>query len=870
MKLSLSTCTYPFPVLILLLFTACIAAAQEDTPAPVDTVRIPASPVDTLAADTLRQDSIALGMNRSGMDTVVDYSARDSIVFDVKSRLMRLYGDAVVVKGAQRLTAAYIEIDFVNSTLHAEARFDSATGRYYGVPVFRDDQEELSANALTYNFRTRRGTLGAAETRFEDGFYYGERIKRVDENTLFVRDGRYTTCDAPHPHYYFSSPRMKVEVGDRIFADQVALNVADVPIFYIPFGIFFASRGGKQSGLIIPRWSQTTERGFTLEGLGFFWAGNDYIDYRLETDLYSKGGFSLRNYFRYALRGVIDVSNLQFTYGRTRSDPDEELDNSYTVGYQHQMRIGRRSRLGGNLNFASQNAIRKNRLRLGEIPGSELEDYTTQRITSDFSYSTAWDWGGAFSTSYRRAQNIITNELDVGVPLSFSLPSWTPFTNATGALELLQSLSLGYSAAANLQWVRQDTLPTGGFRVHDFRSGITHQPTISLSPKFGFFTLQPSFAYMASTFFRRTFKQTVGDTVITSFISGIRSAQWWSTGLSFSTRLYGIVQPRILGINAIRHTITPTIGVRYSPDFGAPEYGYYDQVFNPRTNAIERYSIFEGDASAASIPGQGLQQVITLDLRNDFEAKIAQGDTVEDRKVRLLSLGLSTSYNAAAYNNIRWSPITMNLSTELGSIGYLSGNAQFNLYDIDSLGRTTPNLLIRSGKGLVRVQSAGISFGTSFSDRGFVTGSTATAVADSAAARRERFNFEQVEFDQRQFFGEQVRGASEFRVPWEISLSGSYNVSRISATELQSSFNLQTSFSFSLTPTTMISSRGSYDFTLGKFLIPAIGLTKDLHCWEMKLDWVPSGFGRGFYFRIGLKSPQLQDIKLERSQTFYD
>src|SRR5690606_23652566 len=88
MKLSLSTCTYPFPVLILLLFTACIAAAQEDTPAPVDTVRIPASPVDTLAADTLRQDSIALGMNRSGMDTVVDYSARDSIVFDVKSRLM--------------------------------------------------------------------------------------------------------------------------------------------------------------------------------------------------------------------------------------------------------------------------------------------------------------------------------------------------------------------------------------------------------------------------------------------------------------------------------------------------------------------------------------------------------------------------------------------------------------------------------------------------------------------------------------------------------------------------------------------------------------------------------------------------------------
>ncbi len=862
MKFTTGSIIYLLIPLLLLVLKHGSAIAQTDEPASADTLLVPAP------ADPPGADSLALRTSRSGIDTVVDYSARDSTVFDVRGRIIRLYGDAEVVTGAQKLTAAYIEIDFLQSTLYAEARYDSATRRYYGVPVFRDAAEELSANTLTYNFKTKRGTLGAAETRFEDGFYYGEKIKRVSENILFVEDGRYTTCDAPHPHYFFSAPRMEVIVGDKVLADQVALNVADVPIFFIPFGIFFPSRGGKQSGLIIPQWSQSAELGFTLRGLGFFWAGTDYLDSRLTADLYSKGGFSLKNETRFALRGVIDVSNLQTTFGRTRNDPDEELTNSYIASYTHQMRIGRNSRLGGRLNFASQNAIRRNYTRSGEFT-EHLEDITTQLITSDFSYSTSWDWGSA-SASFQRTQNIISNELDVSLPLSLSLPTWTPFSGATGALSALESFSLGYTSTATVNWVRQDTLPGGGFRVRDTRAAWNHQPTIGISPKLGYFTFQPSISYSESWFLRRAFKETVGDTVLTSFLPGPYRAYSWSAGANVSTRLYGILQPRIFGINAIRHTITPTIGLRYSPDFGKRSFGFYDEVFNPRTNTIDKYSIFEGDASVGSYPSAGLQQLITVNLRNEFEAKIAQGDTLEDRKVRLLSLGLGTAYNAAAYDNFRWSPVTMDISTELGPIGYVSGNASFSLYDQDSLGRRIPELLIKKGKGLWRVQNAGISFQTTFSDQGFTTGATSAAVADSAAARRERFNFEQIPFNQAEFFGEHVRGVSEFQIPWQIGVSGSYNVSRIRAEELQTSFNLSTTFSFSLTPTTMISSSGSYDFKLGKFLIPSISLFKNLHCWEMAFDWRPSGYGRGFYFRIGLKADQLRDIKLEQTQSFYN
>jgi hypothetical protein len=52
---------------------------------------------------------------------------------------------------------------------------------------------------------------------------------------------------------------------------------------------------------------------------------------------------------------------------------------------------------------------------------------------------------------------------------------------------------------------------------------------------------------------------------------------------------------------------------------------------------------------------------------------------------------------------------------------------------------------------------------------------------------------------------------------------------------------------------------------LGKtFVIPEINFAKDLHCWEMQFRWMVGGFSQGFYFRLGLKAPQLRDIQLER------
>ena len=110
-------------------------------------------------------DSIRVGARTpSGAGTAISYSSRDSMKLSISGKVMRLYGDAEVIKGAMRLTAGYIEIDFRTSELTARAVYDSATRQYVGIPVFKDATQEFSALSMRYNFRTGKGITEAAET----------------------------------------------------------------------------------------------------------------------------------------------------------------------------------------------------------------------------------------------------------------------------------------------------------------------------------------------------------------------------------------------------------------------------------------------------------------------------------------------------------------------------------------------------------------------------------------------------------------------------------------------------------------------------------------------------------------------------------
>ena len=258
-------------------------------------------------------DSLAIGKNsaekidtvkvntKSSLDTIVKYEAKDSLIYNLKSKTMRLKTEAKIDYKIQKLNSDHIILNFDNSTLIAESDTTKAP-RLRQYPKFADGGQSFIGSRIYYNFKTNQGTISLGETEITDAFYYGAKIKRVSENELFVEDGCYTNCDDPHPHYYFGSPKMKVIVQDKIFIDPIIFYVEDLPIFIMPIGLYFPNKTGRQSGIIIPSFFYSKTRGMTIEDFGVYLALSDYYDTQFDFDYYTKGGYNITNRTRWKLK----------------------------------------------------------------------------------------------------------------------------------------------------------------------------------------------------------------------------------------------------------------------------------------------------------------------------------------------------------------------------------------------------------------------------------------------------------------------------------------------------------------------------------------------------------------------------------------
>jgi hypothetical protein len=74
----------------------------------------------------------------------------------------------------------------------------------------------------------------------------------------------------------------------------------------------------------------------------------------------------------------------------------------------------------------------------------------------------------------------------------------------------------------------------------------------------------------------------------------------------------------------------------------------------------------------------------------------------------------------------------------------------------------------------------------------------------------------------------------------------------------------------SLTPKWKIGFTSWYDITHGAFTNFSMNFYRDLHCWEMRLNWIPFGYQESWNFQINVKASILQDLKLNKRKDFFD
>jgi hypothetical protein len=844
-----------------------ILPAKQDSllvhPSSQDTSRLFNQKDTTRIVDTLHTQAIDTTISRSSIDDIIKFKATDSVRFEVNRKHLYMRGQSKVEYKKQKLEAEIIEFFFDSSLLTSQGA-KNAEGKSFGFPSFTDNNETYFGEKINYNFRTKQGTISLGETQIAEGYYFGSKIKRISEDEFFVQEGRYTTCNAPHPHFFFGSPKMKVIPGDRVFLDPLIFYVEDIPVFVVPLGLYFPNKTGRQSGLIVPSFFFSQTRGVTIQNLGLYLALSDYYDTRFSLDFFSKGGFLVKNYtqwkYRNELNGSFDVS-----FGRVRLSTDEPYQKSWGFNLQHNHRINPFENFSASLRLSSQDFFRQT--------STDLLVRQTQDMTSNASYTRAFENGSSMAIAYSRSQNIITQEYTETPTISYTIPQINPFSFLSGTF--LKDISFQYSMNASYQKSKQLRITNLNDTSFAFNhvSKVSHSPSISLQlPKWSYFSVTPFFSFSVNNYFRRLTKtmEPADSSIRESIEKGFFAEYRYSLGVNFSTKLYGIVKPNIFGIRALRHTISPSIQYSYTPNLSNPKFGFYGKYYDYKQSREIVYSRFEKDGGG--LAPTSLYQQISYSLSNQFSAKIFTSDTSEDKTLDFFNATFSGSYNFAA-DSLRFSDISVSLYTPSIPGVTLNANLGLTLYDQDPSSDARGNVsyhkvnrfLIEAGKGLFRLTNFSLNFSTSFGGGQIPQGQTTQQKPSDSLSLGERFalrrNYEDEQCD---FWGEQTPGYQPFSIRWNCNLDLNYNYNNQQLNVRTHSLLATISFSLNPTQTWAIRVSGQYDIINRELLSPVININKDLHCWDLTFIWYPIGLNRGFYFRFGIKSSILRDLKIER------
>ena len=680
----------------------------------VDTIAVKSNIPDTAAMDSLHKaiwlrnkavdDSLAADsanrQRKNGIDSPVEYTADDSMTYEGATGIAHLYGKSHVKYQDMDLESDQIYMSLDSSLVHATGSLDT-TGQKFGTPVFKMGSDTYETDTMAFNFKTKKGLINNAYTQQEDGFMTSEISKRDGKGDMHLYHGRYTTCDQPHPDFYFAMSRAKVRPGKNVVFGPTYLVVCDVPLpFAIPYG-FFPFTKSYSSGFIMPTYGDETSRGFYLRDGGYYFAINDKMDLKLIGEIYTKGSWGLTatsNYRRrYRYNGSLLLS-YQNSVSGDKNMPDYTKTTSFRVAWQHSQdaKANPYRSLRASVNFATSSYERNN---LTSMYNPQSQTQSTR--TSSVSYGTKFSsLGMTLTSTFNLNQNMRDSIIELTMPdLNISVANFYPFKRkkAVGEERWYEKISVRYTGQFKNEIKTKEDKLMGSSLTKDWRNGMQHVIPVSGNfTLFNFLNVNPTFNFtdrMYTQKYKRSWDETTQKEVVDT-IQGFHNVYNWTMSLGLSTKIYGFFIPnrKLFGekIDRIRHVFTPTVSFSYAPDFSAKRYGYWDtyQKTDAKGNvSLVEYNMYQGTLYGA--PGKGKTGSVSVDISNNIEMKIkSDDDSTGFKKISLIDeLGASMSYNFAAETR-PWSDLNTRLRLKLTKSYTLNLSATFATYayEADSVG----------------------------------------------------------------------------------------------------------------------------------------------------------------------------------------
>ena len=828
--------------------------------------------------DTIHRNDSIQPLNKekkSAIESQIERTSNDSTVQDFKNNKIFYYGGAVIKYDDIEIQADYVEFDFDKHTVFAKGMPDS-TGKISGKPVFTQAGQKYYSDEMSFNFDTKKGIINKVFTEDAQSFIHGNKIKKMDDGKINVRSGSFTTCNnREHPHYEFHFNKAIVIPDDKIVAKYMYLKIEETPLpIAIPFALIPNSKG-QRSGILIPSFGESANRGYYFENGGYYWAINDYMDFQLTGDIYTRGSWALRPLFRYVNRykysGNFNASYAINKVG-TEGSADYKESTDFKIRWTHKQdpKARPKSSFTADVYIVSNNYNKYN--------GMTITEHLSNTFQSSIAFQTSFANLFYLTLNASHSQNTLSHNMAITLPeATLSMNRVYPFKNLgkKGKKHWYSEINVSYSVNGKNYASMADSLFFKPGWTDKIQNGIQHRAPINMPIKlFKHFTWTTSLNLNDKMYFQYFTKEWVEDEdgkgkVVTDTIPHFRNVFTYDVSSNITTKVYGMFRFKKGPIRAVRHVFTPTIGVSYNPDFSNKFWNYYSSYIDGNGNE-QKYSYFQGSIYGA--PAGQKSGRITYSFSNNIEMKVpSRKDTVTGLKkiVLIENLTFSGNYDLAK-DSLNWSYLSISGRTTLFKNFSIQYSSMWDPYILDSTGTKQLNQFEWDvNHRLFRKKSVTWNFSANytFNNKTFAKKDKKSKKPEAPNATEDELN------DILSHPNEYV----DWSTTWSISLSYNLrtvnNPSYINYIMRDNRSTVQTlgvQGEINLSPKWKFSAHSGWDFEKKKISYTSLTIYRDLHCWELRFNVIPYGTYKSWNFQINVKASALQDLKLTKKKDYRD
>jgi len=835
--------------------------------------------------DTIKKQS-------GGLKSIVTAHAEDSTRYDDVHQILYLYGRGRVTYEDFELDADYIRVDQKNKIIFASGRIDPLTKRYIGRPISKQGKDKpVISDSLMFHYETKKGKIYNASSAQDGNYITGGQVKKLDSVQVAYRNIIFSTCDLPYPDTHFGIVITKgIGEKNRIISGPAFLEIEGIPLpLAIPFG-FFPKPDSRSSGVIIPTFGEDQKLGFYLRNFGYYIALNDYIDLTNTGTLYSKGSYevntSARYLSRYKYSGNVSLSYSSTNYGL----PGDPASKDFHIDWSHSQNPNSNpgTTFSASVNAGTSGFFQHN----PATEGYNLNNLTSSSLRSSIAYGKVW--AGTpfnFTANLSHSQDLVNKTVTLELPtFNFNMSTISPFDSKerVGTQKWYQKITVGYSlqgtnkvnSIPEAQLFKSETL------TKRLQNGFQHNIPIGFNQNLlKYFQFSANVNYQEWWYFQTVhesfFRGSVPgrDSLVFDTLAGFKRASQYNLSASLSTKIYSTLNFKNSNLMAIRYVATPSLSFSYHPDFSNPNYGYYQTAISsatiPYPISYQRYSIFQNAVYGGPTAGKTAGLGLTID--NNIEAKMRAKSTDTsgtDKKIKILEgFTVSTFYNFAA-DSFKLSAISFSGHTSLfkqklnisigGSLDPYVTQVRDSITNGGIIKYKIPinRYTFQNGK-FPTLTSFNVSASASLNPAVFKPQTNTTPTPGNTL---QNMNPEQAA--KLALLNSDPSAYVDFNVPWNLSINYSFNYNNSYISTFITN-TVQLSGDVNITPKWKVQYTTNYDIRAGKLSsATSFGIYRDLHCWDLSMQWLPFGYYKSYNVTLRVKATILQDLKLTKRSDY--